>query len=180
MRVCDTHEDVRSTQWARCAQKNVRATGGCVYLSRRTHCSCYYMCTKPWKSVGKNSIEKKNIHHSMTILTKNSSIRRLVSVSVCTETLTNSQTSLFHVRLDLSCWYLFHQLAFHQSLWVQASRFPEACVSERPTFLISWFSMMRLYGLFQMCKINIDHLIFLKIITTCSMWILSCFLNSCK
>ena len=116
----------------------------------------------------------------MTILTKNSSIRRLVSVSGCTEPLTNSQTSLFHVRLDLSCWYLFHQLAFHQSLWVQASRFPEACVSERPTFLISWFSMMRLYGLFQLCKINIDHLIFLKIITTCSMWILICFLNSCK
>ena len=28
----------------------------------------------------------------------------------------NSQTSSIHVRLDLSCWYLFHQLAFHQSL----------------------------------------------------------------
>ena len=56
--------------------------------------------------------------------------------------------SSFHVRFNLSCWYLFHQLAFHQSLVVEASRFPEACVTERPTFLISWFSMMPLYGLF--------------------------------
>ena len=30
----------------------------------------------------------------------------------------------------------------------EASRFPEACVSERPTFLISWFSKMPLYGPF--------------------------------
>ena len=30
-------------------QKNVRATGECVYNSRRTHCSCDYMCTKPKK-----------------------------------------------------------------------------------------------------------------------------------
>ena len=40
-----------------------------------------------------------------------------------------NQSSSFHVRLDLSCWYLFHQLAFHQSLWNGESRFPEACVS---------------------------------------------------
>ena len=32
-RVCDTHEDVWTTQWARCAQKKVRATGECVYAS---------------------------------------------------------------------------------------------------------------------------------------------------
>ena len=142
-----THEDVRSTQWARCAQKNVRATGECVHTPRRTHCSCYYMCTRPFKKkpVGKNSVEKK---WRPSWQTKFSSSRRLDSVSVCTEPLENSQTSSFHVRLDLSCWYLFHQLAFHQSLWVEASRFPEACVLEWPTFLISWFSMMPLYGNF--------------------------------
>ena len=85
----------------------------------------------------------------MTILTNNIYwIRRLGSVSACTEPLKISQTSSSHVRLALSCWYLFHQLAFHQSVWVQPSRFPEACVSERPTFLISWFSMMPSCGLF--------------------------------
>ena len=71
--------------------------------------------------------------------------------------LKNSQTSSFHVRLDLSCWYLFHQLALHQSLWVEASPFPEACVSERPTFLISWFSMMSFVWIPSNWKINIGH-----------------------
>ena len=52
---------------------------------------------------------------------------------------------------------------------MEASRFPEACVSERPTFLISCF----------LCKIKKGHLSFSKIITT-KMWILICFLNSCK
>ena len=28
-------------------RKNVSATGECMYTPRRTHCSCYYMCTKP-------------------------------------------------------------------------------------------------------------------------------------
>ena len=122
-----THEDVRSMHRVRSAQKNVRATGKCVYTPRRTHCSCYYMCTKPWKNLSEKTLsrEKMNIHHFMAILTKKKSSIRLGSVSVCTEP--------FHVRLDLSCWYLFQQLAFHQSL------------SERPTFLISWFSMMPLY-----------------------------------
>ena len=90
-----------------------------------------------------------NIHLSMSILTK-IFFQFVVWVRwvYAQNTLKNSQTSSFYVRLDLSCWCLFHQLAFHQSLWVEASRFPEACVSERPTFLISWFSMMPLHGLF--------------------------------
>ena len=70
---------------------------------------------------------------------------KLQFVFLGSEPFKSSQTSSFHVRLDLSCWYLFHQLAFHQSLILEASRFLEACVSERPTFLIPWFSMMPLY-----------------------------------
>ena len=47
-------------------QKNVRATGECLYTSRRTHCSCYYMRTKPPKKTlsRKNQTrEKMNIYH---------------------------------------------------------------------------------------------------------------------
>ena len=144
----------------------------CVYVTRMKMCGCdcaramcrkmcvqqVRVCTHPvvhtivattcvrtWKnSVKKILLKKKNIHHSMTISTKKIySLRRLGS-----EPCKNAQTSSFHVSLDLSWWYVFHQLAFHQSLWVEASRFPEACVSERPTFLISWFSMLPLYRLF--------------------------------
>ena len=91
------------------------------------------------KALSRKFCQEKNEHSSLHDLTPwpswpktKSSIRRLVSEP-------------FKVRLDLSCWYLCHQLAFHQSLWVEASRFPEACVSESPTFLISWFSAMPLY-----------------------------------
>ena len=63
---------------------------------------------------------------------------------------------------------------------MEASRFPKACVSERPTFLISWFSMMPCVDPSQMCKINIGHLSFSKIITKYNLWILICFLNSFK
>ena len=53
----------------------------------------------------------------MTIWTKKkTSIRRLGSVSVCTEPLKNSQISSFYVRVHLSCWYLFQQLVFQQLL----------------------------------------------------------------
>ena len=54
---------------------------------------------------------------------------------------------------------------------MEASRFPKACVSERPTFLISWFSMMPCVDPSQMCKINIGHLSFSKIITKYNLWI---------
>ena len=94
--VCVTRmRSVRSTQWARCAQKKC-ACNKWVYKhpSHRTHCSCYYMCTKPVKnSVERFSQEKMNIDHSTTILAKkffNSSsgvgtllkILRLHSISV--------------------------------------------------------------------------------------------------
>ena len=69
MRVCDTHEDVQSTQWARCAQKHVRATSECVYTSPRTLSSCYYVETNlPAKWVRYSTTKKQKIHHSMTIL----------------------------------------------------------------------------------------------------------------
>ena len=55
------------------------------------------------------NVGKKNIHHSMTILTKNYSIRRLGSEPF--------KKFSFHVCLDLACRYLSRQLAFHQS-WV--------------------------------------------------------------
>ena len=69
-------------------QKNVRATGECLYTSRRTHCSCYYMRTKPKKkNCREKSNERKNEHLSLHdhLDKKNSSIRRLGSESVCTE-----------------------------------------------------------------------------------------------
>ena len=52
-------------------RKNVRATGERMYTSRRTHCSCYYMCTRPQKTLSRKLCQgKMNIRHSMTILTK--------------------------------------------------------------------------------------------------------------
>ena len=39
-----THGDVRRQT---VKQKNVRATSECVHTTRRTHCSCCYVCTKP-------------------------------------------------------------------------------------------------------------------------------------
>ena len=123
-------------------QKNVRATGECMHITHRTHCSCYYMCTKHKKLYREESVKKK-----LTFITHDHLTKILQFVALVRNP-KNSQTSSFHVRLDPSYQYLFHQLALHQSLWVEASRFPEACVPERPTFLISWFSMMPLYGSF--------------------------------
>ena len=70
-------------------------------------------------------------------------------------------------------------LAFHQPLWVEASRFPKACVSERQAFLISWFSMMTLYRFFQLYKIIKGHSSFRMIITTYNLWIFICLFSSC-
>ena len=134
-------------------QKNVRATSECMYTHRRTRCSCYYMLTKPNNNVWKTLPREK-----WTLITpwpswlKKSPIRRLGTVIHVQNLFQNSQTSSFHVRFILSCWYLSHQLPFLQSLWVEASRFPEACVSDRPTFLISWFPMMLFYGSFPIVR----------------------------
>ena len=73
--VCVTRmRSVRMWLCTRHVQKNVRATGECMYTSssRRTHCSRSYMCTKPLKkTLSRKFCRKKiNIHHSMTILTK--------------------------------------------------------------------------------------------------------------
>ena len=131
---------VQSMQWARCAHKNVRPTGECVYTPRRTHCSRYYMCTKPWKICQK----KINIHHSMTISTK----KKLLNSS--------SGFGTFFLFSDfiIPCpsWsfllVLVPSVGFSSIIVSGRSRFPEACVSEKPTFPISWFSMMPLHGPF--------------------------------
>ena len=47
------------TVHAPCAE-NVRATNECMYTSRRTHCSRYYMCTNEQKNC-----QKKNQHSSL-------------------------------------------------------------------------------------------------------------------
>ena len=171
-----THEDVCGCAQTHCATEKCACDRWVYALSRRTHCSRYYMVRN----------RKKTGQKKLTFITpwpswqKKSSIRCMGSVSVCTEPLNKTHTSSFHVRLDLSCWYLFHQLAFHQLLWVEASRFPEACVSEWPTLLISWFSMLPSYGLFQLCNINTGHLSSLRIITTFYLLILIGFHNLCN
>ena len=108
-----THADVRMCADRLCnRQMCVQQVSVCTLPV--VHTAVATTCVRnPKNSVEKIlSMKKFNTHHSMTILTKkNSSIRRLGS-----EPLKNSQASSFHVRLDLSCWYLFHQLAFHQSL----------------------------------------------------------------
>ena len=57
-----THEDVRMCADRLCNRKNVRATGECMYTHRRTHCSCHYMCTKPFKKLCReNSVKKQKL-----------------------------------------------------------------------------------------------------------------------
>ena len=153
VRVYDTHEDVWMWLRTRYVQKNVRATGECVcshpVVDTVVATTCVrnpFKKTLSWKILAR---EKMNIHHSMTILTKKI-LQFVIWVRWVQE-----QNPFKILRLHRSMSVLIflagtcsHQLAFHQLSRVGASRFPEACVSGRPTFLISWFSMMPLCGLF--------------------------------
>ena len=88
MRVCDTHEDVRSTHRVRCAQKNVRATGECVYTPV-VHTAVATTCVRNPKNLSEKTLSREKKHSSLHdhLDKKNYSIRRLGSVSVCTEPL---------------------------------------------------------------------------------------------
>ena len=57
--VCVTRMKMCKCDSARAmCKKNVRATSECMYTLRRTHCSRYYMCTKPRKMLEKLSRQK--------------------------------------------------------------------------------------------------------------------------
>ena len=142
-------------------QKNVRATCECMYTSPVVHTVAASCVRTPKNSVEKTlSRKNNNIHHSKTILTKK--IQFVVRV--------RNPLKILRLQHSMSILIFLHQLAFHQSLWVEASRFPEACVSERQTFLISWFAMMPLYGPFPLVQDQKDHSSFLRIITTYNLW----------
>ena len=97
------HESVRSTQWERWACNKCVCV--CVYTSRCTHSSCSYVVgTTPAAQKPKT----KN-HHSMTILRE------------------YPQTSFKFFLVSHQDWV--NDFAFYQFLdvWVNASRFPEAC-----------------------------------------------------
>ena len=83
---------------AMCRKMCVQQVSVCTH-TRRTHCNRYYMCTKPSKNSVKKPLSRKNIdiHHSTTILTT-----KIFNSSSGFGTLLKTQTSSFHVRLDLS------------------------------------------------------------------------------
>ena len=143
--------EVRANKMCTCyVQKNARATGECMYTPV-VHTAVATTCVRNPKNLCREknlAREKINIHHSMTILTQKIFNSSSGFGECMYRTPQKFSNIIVHVRLALSCWYLFHQLAFRQSVWVEASRFPEACVSERPTVLICGFSMMPLYGPF--------------------------------
>ena len=123
MRVCDTHEDVRMCVDKLCNRKMcVRQVSVCT--PPVVHTVVATTCVRnPKKTLSrKKNNERKNEHLSLhDHLDKKKIFNSSSGFGKCmyrTPFKKNSQTSSFHVRLDPSCWYLFHQLALHQSLWV--------------------------------------------------------------
>ena len=102
-RVCDTHEDVRSTQWARCAQKVCEQhVSVCTpVVAHKVAVSTWVWNFTPWR---------------------NSSLH---------DHLGRTPSDFLLGPFDLSHQDLIHKFAFHQvsDVWVNASRFPEACSS---------------------------------------------------
>ena len=132
-------------------QKSVRATLSVVTLSVVHTVVANTSVRNPKKTLSrKNSSERKmNIHHFMTILTKKI-LQFVVWVRwvYVQNPFQNSQTFIVPCPFLSFLLVLVPSIGFSSIIGSGGFSVSEACVTERPTFLISWFSMMPLYGLF--------------------------------
>ena len=108
------------------------------------------------------------------------SIRRLGSVSVCTEPLKilrlHRSMSVF---IFLTCICSISWLFNNHCEWRHLGFLRHASLRDRPSQSLDFRWCLCMY-FFQWCKINKGHLSFSRIIMTYNLWILSCFLHSCK
>ena len=107
--VCNTHKNIRSVRAVYVHQKNVCATGECVFITRRTHSSCYDVGANPceFDPTTKDSKQKNpSLHDHLEI----------------------TPSDFFYVLFAFTHPDSVHYFAFHQSsdVWVNSSRFPEA------------------------------------------------------
>ena len=140
--VCDTHEKVRICadklgNRKMCVQQVSVCTSPVVHTVVATTC-----VRNTINSIEKSLSKKNNIHHSTTILTK---ILQFV-------VLVRNPKKFSDFIIPCPSWsfllVLVPPVGFSEYCEWRLLGFPEACVSERPTFLISWFWMMPLYGSF--------------------------------
>ena len=94
--VCNTHKNMRSVRAVCVHQKNVRATGECVFITRRTHSSCHDVGAKPCEF---DPTTKR-------FETKNSSLHDLLEIT---------PSDFFYVLFAFTHPDSVHYFAFHQS-----------------------------------------------------------------